>query len=288
MRDGVVFSPSVEPEGDGWLLKQLQTQTCVIFEPPKTLNMALYMCSTTFIVDPILEMYKHERRFGVALIAGNGYRLYQLKVTGTHITPQLLAHDTEQLQKKQKKGGQSAPRFERIRQEKQNHYARRIAEQMVEVYTSDNHTQSTIEGLVVAGPGLLKREVMKEDAFAQYFRSKVLTVVESTDVTSTLIDTIIETHPHLWQADSVVAAEHLQAFWDLVVQADERLVFGVAEVQAALDQQLLQRILVHPLCPPLTVMEGSPTQVLRSAEPRLLRDFEGVVGVLFYKVNSDT
>lgn len=101
------------------------------------------------------------------------------------------------------------------------------------------HQRLTMEGLVVAGPGLLKREVMKEDAFAQYFRSKVLTVVESTDVTSTLIDTIIETHPHLWQADSVVAAEHLQAFWDLVVQADERLVFGVAEVQAALEQHFI-------------------------------------------------
>ena len=61
------------------------------------------------------------------------------------------------------RGGQSAPRFARIRQEKRHNYITKVAETAVQLFiTSD---QVNVSGLILAGSAELKTELSKSDMF---------------------------------------------------------------------------------------------------------------------------
>jgi len=98
----------------------------IIIYSPKKIIKSYYRCDKRFHLDEILDMYSDSYvNYGIVLISGNAYRCYLLCVGTSHREFKLLNSDTIHLQKTKKKGGQSAPRFERIRQEKKHHYTKK-------------------------------------------------------------------------------------------------------------------------------------------------------------------
>jgi peptide chain release factor subunit 1 len=67
------------------------------------------------------------------------------------------------LPKKHGRGGQSAMRFARIREEKRHNYIRKVAELATQHFITDD--KANVQGLVIAGSASLKMDLQNSDLF---------------------------------------------------------------------------------------------------------------------------
>lgn len=81
-----------------------------------------------------------------------------------------------QLPKKHGRGGQSAVRFARLREEKRHNYIRKVAELATQHFIYDN--MPNVKGLVIAGSANLKNDLQNSDLFDKRLSNIVLTSLD--------------------------------------------------------------------------------------------------------------
>lgn len=190
-------------------------------------------------------MYKDEIIYGIALLSGKEFRCYTVNISGAHVDFKLIASDTEHLQKKQKKGGQSAPRFERIRQEKELHYVKKMTDVLVKSYMHNNHTKCIIEKLIIAGPADLKKDVVDSDLFQQYFSTKLVKVLSSTEISdNTIYDIYNQCSDIFINSQQKNSDESMEEIYELLRTNCDKLIFGQSEVMTNLQNKTLCKLLI--------------------------------------------
>jgi peptide chain release factor subunit 1 len=80
------------------------------------------------------------------------------------------------LPKKHGRGGQSALRFSRLRDEKRHNYVRKVAEQMSTLFITN--AKPNVAGLILAGSAEFKNDLAKSDLFDQRLRPLILKIVD--------------------------------------------------------------------------------------------------------------
>ncbi|KAL9111958.1 MAG: hypothetical protein Q9187_007844, partial [Circinaria calcarea] len=80
------------------------------------------------------------------------------------------------LPKKHGRGGQSALRFARLREEKRHNYVRKVAELAVQNYITNDKVN--VAGLILAGSADFKNDLNQSDMFDNRLQSKVIKVVD--------------------------------------------------------------------------------------------------------------
>lgn len=202
----------------------------LIFEPPKKINRDFYRWGIKFYVDYILSMYDEFDTYGVVLLSGKNVRYYIVETNKGFHNIKLLHDFDESLQKKQKKGGQSAPRFERIRQEKYGLYKTKIAESLVKTYLYDNHTKCLATKFIFAGPCNLKKEIFENETISKYFLDKTIKIIDTAELTDSTIHNIYEDHINGSTEDSKEINREIKEFKELIELADDRLVFSIDSI----------------------------------------------------------
>merc|ERR1712168_230045 len=94
------------------------------FEPFKPINTSLYLCDNKFHTEALQELLTDDNKFGFIIMDGNGCLFGTLQGN----TRTILHKFTVDLPKKHGRGGQSAVRFARLREEKRHNYVRKVAE----------------------------------------------------------------------------------------------------------------------------------------------------------------
>lgn len=213
----------------------------ILFEPPKNIGVSYYRCDNKFHLDNILEMYNDETKFGIVVVTGEETKCYQLIKSGSHLSYNLITKKTGHLQKRQKKGGQSAQRIGRIRQEIEDAYVKEITQKIVECFVEDG--VATIPGIILAGPAHLKRSVAEDPQFQQYFN--LLKVVPTDKVDDATIYKISE------QCYDVICSEEqkedlqlVNRIEEMVALADDKLIFGYDEAIDNLSMCMLETVVI--------------------------------------------
>ncbi|CAG2174036.1 unnamed protein product, partial [Oppiella nova] len=93
-------------------------------EPFKPIHRSLYMCDNRFHIEVLKELLVDDNKFGFIVMDGNGALFGTLEGN----TRQVLQKFSVGLPKKHGRGGQSALRFARLRDEKRHNYVRKVAE----------------------------------------------------------------------------------------------------------------------------------------------------------------
>lgn len=83
-------------------------------EPYRPINVSIYFCDGKFHTEDLRGLLQTEDTFGFVVMDGNGCLFGTLQ--GSH--KEVIMRYTVDLPKKHSKGGQSAPRFGRLRLEK--------------------------------------------------------------------------------------------------------------------------------------------------------------------------
>ena len=142
------------------------------FEPFKPINTSLYLCDNKFHTEALSELLESDQKFGFIVMDGNG----ALFGTLSGNTRDVVHKFSVDLPKKHGRGGQSALRFARLREEKRHNYVRKVAELAVQNYiTSD---KVNVAGLILAGSADFKNDLNQSDMFDNRLQSKVIKVVD--------------------------------------------------------------------------------------------------------------
>jgi peptide chain release factor subunit 1 len=80
------------------------------------------------------------------------------------------------LPKKHGRGGQSALRFARLREEKRHNYVRKVAELAVQNFITNDKVN--VAGLILAGSADFKNDLNQSDMFDQRLQAKVIKIVD--------------------------------------------------------------------------------------------------------------
>ncbi|KZF21325.1 peptide chain release factor eRF/aRF, subunit 1 [Xylona heveae TC161] len=142
------------------------------FEPFKPINTSLYLCDNKFHTEALSELLESDQRFGFIIMDGNG----TLFGTLSGNTRDIIQKFSVDLPKKHGRGGQSALRFSRLREEKRHNYVRKVAELAVQNFISDNKVN--VAGLILAGSADFKNDLNQSDLFDNRLQSKVIKVVD--------------------------------------------------------------------------------------------------------------
>ena len=165
----VIFCGALPREKGG----PLGSEIIKVFEidPPKDLKTFLYRCDDHFHVDILKDMLKDDNLIGFLAIdakdAGWGL-LYGDKV-------QVLKETSSGVAGKHRQGGQSAKRFQKLREMELTYYFNRIA-QITREYFIDIYP---IKGLIVSGPGPTKEEFVNDNYLEYRLQDMIISTIDA-------------------------------------------------------------------------------------------------------------
>lgn len=142
------------------------------FEPFKPINTSLYMCDNKFHTEALSELLESDSKFGFIIMDGNG----ALFGTLSGNTREVVHKFSVDLPKKHGRGGQSALRFARLREEKRHNYVRKVAELAVQNFITADKVN--VSGLILAGSADFKTELGQSDMFDQRLAAKIIKTVD--------------------------------------------------------------------------------------------------------------
>jgi peptide chain release factor subunit 1 len=166
--NGLVIFCGAIPTGKGFGTEKIEL-TAVI--PPKPIQISLYRCDDHFWTDHLREMMKDEKVIGILAVdtseAGIGI------LTGDRW--ETIDTLTSGVAGKHRQGGQSARRFERLRDNELNEYYHRVADHSKAVFID----QFNVKGLIVGGPGPTKDNFLKEEYLDYRLQNNILVVLDT-------------------------------------------------------------------------------------------------------------
>ena len=139
--------------------------------PPKPIQISLYRCDDHFWTDHLKEMMKDDKIIGILTI--------DTQETGIGILTgdrwEVVDTITSGVAGKHRQGGQSARRFERLRENELNEYYHRVADHVKKVFID----QYSVQGIIVGGPGPTKENFMKEEYLDYRLQKSVIAILDS-------------------------------------------------------------------------------------------------------------
>ncbi|MDE1861818.1 MAG: peptide chain release factor aRF-1 [Thaumarchaeota archaeon] len=165
----VMFCGALPPAGGGPIGSEVIKMYEI--EPPKELQTFLYRCDDHFHVDILKDMLKEDNMIGFLAIDAKdaGWGLLQ----GDKLD--VLSETSSGVAGKHRQGGQSARRFERLREMELNDYYNRVAsttkEYFVDIYP--------IKGLIISGPGPTKENFIKEEYLEYRLQNMILATLDT-------------------------------------------------------------------------------------------------------------
>jgi peptide subunit release factor 1 (eRF1) len=215
----------------------------ILLVPPKVLLRGIYRCDSKFHLDSILEMFDDGIKYGVILISGKEYAIYQVNQTGTHFEYRLLLNKNIHQPNKHNKGGQSSVRFERIRKNVHGHFVDQISEDAVKVLMTNNNTECIISKLIVGGSAEMKTEVKQSELFKQHLSKYMINTVNTTDVSEKSAEYAISMSIDESELND---KKKIDAEIDtLMFSSSDLLTYGESECLSMLTENLLQKIYVE-------------------------------------------
>lgn len=193
-------------------------------EPPRPIRKFYYWCDKKFLVDPLEELYVVEkRRIGILQVFGE--ETVVMISDGYENT--VLDVKTTKLQKRQDRGGQSQNRIARLRLETIHNYLKSASEKAVAAFVKAG--KSTIDGLLVIGPGMKKEQII--DYLGTELTSKLVRVVTAdkfdiSEKTKTQVNDMLDT------LDDKKENTDLKTISTLLETDIDLLVFGESEINA--------------------------------------------------------
>jgi len=215
--------------------------------PPKKITTNYYRCDSKFHLDLILDMYtKEEKKYGIVLLSGDHCICNLVIQSGEHTEIKILDKFSTSLPKRQKKGGQSAPRFQRCRKEKEDVYVKKIGEMITKSYMIENNTQCMALGLLFAGPSNIKHRVMEDPLVVQYFVNKnlILDIIDTIEIHDRLVFDVYEQHIDKFHKIDPKIMSEFNNIKELIVMASDKLIYGDKEMFSNLDDKMVGTLLI--------------------------------------------
>ncbi|MFB6184880.1 MAG: peptide chain release factor aRF-1, partial [Haloarculaceae archaeon] len=158
----VLFSGAIDAGGG-----QTNMITKVLESPPDPIQSFRYHCDSAFLTEPLAEMLADKGLFGLIVLDRREANVGWLK--GKRVEPVKSASSL--VPGKQRKGGQSAQRFARLRLEAIDNFYQEVAGMANDLFVPERHD---MDGVLVGGPSPTKDEFLDGDYLHHELQDMVL------------------------------------------------------------------------------------------------------------------
>ncbi|KIM28994.1 hypothetical protein M408DRAFT_126422 [Serendipita vermifera MAFF 305830] len=209
------------------------------FEPHKPINTSLYLCDNKFHTEALSELLESDSKFGFIVMDGNG----TLFGTLSGNTRDVVHKFTVDLPKKHGRGGQSALRFSRLRDEKRHNYVRKVAELAVQHFITADKVN--VSGLVLAGSADFKTELSQSDIFDPRLAAKVIKIVDVSYGGENGFNQAIELAAEsLANVKFVQEKKLIQKYFDEISLDSGKYCFGIEDTLKGLEMGAVETLIV--------------------------------------------
>lgn len=228
----VIFCGALPTNGPG-------SENIFLYEvfPPKPVQTYLYRCDDHFHLDILKDMLKEEKVIGllsidateaaVGLVAGSRF--------------EVLDEITSGVSGKHRAGGQSARRFERLREMELTEYYHRVARHVNKALL-DEHA---VQGLIVGGPGGTKDVFLKGEFLDYRLRKIILAVVDTSYAGREGLRELVDKAADVLQDVRLVEEKKLVTrFLKEINSSDGLAAYSVKDVLEALQKGSVETVLV--------------------------------------------
>jgi peptide chain release factor subunit 1 len=228
----VIFCGAVPQNGAG----SERIETYVII-PPEPINIYLYRCDSRFHTEHLQELLREKECYGILLIDSSAATLATLQGRRLEIVRQM----TSGVPGKTRAGGQSARRFERLREMRLQEYFRRVGEHANETFLPIEN----LKGLIIAGPGPTKYDFEKGDYLNYMLKEKVLDTVDTAYVDEQGVKEVVDKAPEIMRKVRYIEEKQvMQQFLYEIGHDTGMATYGEQEVRKALEAGAVKTLLL--------------------------------------------
>lgn len=212
---------------------------CIDFEPFKPINTTMYMCDNRFHIEPLEELLLDEKVFVFVILNATDYLLATLSGN----TRAILDKDSTAPIAKTRRGGQSANRFARLREEAKHEWLRKVSERLKKNLV-DTGLIKGAEGVILAGNAHVKDDFQGSALVDKRILEKVIVTVDVSYGGLSGFNHAIElTKNTLRGLKFMQERAALQAYFDLIA-TDGNVAFGIQDTMTALELGAVETLLV--------------------------------------------
>jgi peptide chain release factor subunit 1 len=210
------------------------------FEPFKPINTSLYLCDNKFHTEALSELLESDQKFGFIIMDGNG----ALFGTLSGNTREVVQKFSVDLPKKHGRGGQSALRFARLREEKRHNYVRKVAELAVQNFITADKVNCA--GIILAGSADFKNDLNQSDLFDGRLQTKVIKVVDVSYGGENGFNQAIELSSEtLSNVKFIQEKKLINSYFDEISQDTGKVCYGIEDTLKALELGACETLIVY-------------------------------------------
>jgi peptide chain release factor subunit 1 len=234
--NGLVIFCGAIPTGKGFGTEKIELYSVI---PPKPVQINLYRCDDHFWIDHLKDMMKDDKVTGILALdtqeAGLGI------LTGDRW--EVIDTLTSGVAGKHRQGGQSARRFERLRDNELNEFYHRVADHAQKVFVD----QFKVRGIIVGGPGPTKDNFLREEYLDYRLQNNIISTLDSSysgdEGVRELIDKIQE-QGVMTEYRLMEEKKMLKKFMGEVYSGKGLGIYGIFDVIKALKNGIVELVIV--------------------------------------------
>ena len=228
----VIFCGAIPQNGPG--SERIETY---VIHPPEPINIYLYRCDARFHTEHLQEMLREKETYGILLVDASEATLATLQGRRLDIVLEL----TSGVPGKTRAGGQSARRYERLRDMRLQEYFTRVGKHANDVFLPIEN----LKGLILGGPGPTKFDFEKGDHLNYVLKDKVVDVIDTSYVSEQGVKEVVDKAPEIMRKVRYVEEKRLMQQFLYEIGHDTGLVtYGEEDVRRALQSGAVRTLLL--------------------------------------------
>lgn len=208
--------------------------------PPEPLKVRLYRCDQTFVTEPLEEMLRVKDAYGLITVEKNEATIGLLRGKRIAVIDEL----TSNVPGKTRAGGQSARRYERIREQETHEFMKRIGEHANKAFLPLLE-KGELRGIIIGGPGPTKEEFVEGSYLHHELQKKIIGVVDISYHGEYGLRELVEKASDILKDHEAIKERHLiQNFFRHLVKDTGMITYGEKEVRKALELGAVETLLI--------------------------------------------
>ncbi|MCJ7423979.1 peptide chain release factor aRF-1 [Candidatus Bathyarchaeota archaeon] len=228
----VIFCGAIPQNGPG--SERIETY---VIQPPEPIHIYLYRCDARFHTEYLQEMLREKETYGILLIDTSDATLATLQGRRLEIVRKL----TSGVPGKTRAGGQSARRYERLRDMRLQEYFTRVGQHANDEFLPIEN----FKGMILGGPGPTKYDFEKGGYLNYMLKDKVIDVIDTSYVEEQGVKEVVDKAPEIMRKVRYIEEKKIMQQFLYEVGHDTGLItYGEEYVRRALEAGSVKTLLL--------------------------------------------